>query len=125
VGSDRARIVKALKDNRSGVPVVISVHEGSIAVDLGAEALDQSSDVTLVAFERSAVSPIGRGENSGRTLTEYNIVRAVKPLGHYEGRAQTFRAELNGLPKEATDVAVIVQAAGQGAVLGAARLSVR
>ena len=125
VGSDRARIVKELKDNRSGVPVVISVHEGSIAIDLGAEALDKSSDVTLVAFERSAVSPIGRGENSGRTLIEYNIVRAVKPLGHYEGRAQTYRAEINGLPKEATDVAVIVQAAGQGAVLGAARLSVR
>ncbi|HEY0801633.1 MAG TPA: DUF1223 domain-containing protein [Steroidobacteraceae bacterium] len=125
VGSDRARIVKALKDNRSGVPVVISVHEGSIAIDLGAEALDESSDVTLVAFERSAVSPIGRGENSGRTLTEYNIVRAVKPLGHYEGRAQTYRTEVNALPKEATDVAVIVQVAGQGAVLGAARLSVR
>jgi hypothetical protein len=125
VGSDRARIVKALKDNRSGVPVLISVHEGTIAIDLGAEALDESSDVTLVAFERSAVSAIGRGENSGRTLTEYNIVRAVKPLGHYEGRAQTFQAKVDGLPKEATDVAVIVQAAGQGAVIGAARLSVR
>ena len=79
----------------------------------------------LIAFARSAVSSIGRGENSGRTLNEYNIVRAVRPLGQYPGSAQMFHVELSSLPKDATDVAVIVQELGQRAVIGAARLAIR
>ncbi|MDP9090685.1 MAG: DUF1223 domain-containing protein [Pseudomonadota bacterium] len=126
VGSDRARIVRALKDSRTGVPIEITVREGSLAIDLLSESMTaKASDVVLFAFARSAVSPIGRGENSGRTLTEYNIVRAVKHLGEYVGRAQTYRADLSSLPKDATDVAVIVQSLGQGLVLGAARYSLR
>lgn len=125
VGSDRARIVRALQGSRDGVPVQIAVHEGSLAIELGAETLGRVGDVTLIAFERSAVSSIGRGENSGRTLNEYNIVRAVRLLGQYHGRGQTLHAELSSLPKDATDVAIIIQAPGQSAVLGAAQLSVR
>lgn len=125
VGSDRARIVRALKDSRTGVPIDITVREGSLAIDLLSESTAKPSDVVLFAFARSAVSPIGRGENSGRTLTEYNIVRAVKHLGEYGGRAQTYQADLSSLPKDATDVAVIVQSLGQGLVLGAARYSLR
>ena len=126
VGSDRARIARALKGSRTGVPIEITVREGSLAIDLRSEStMAKPSDVVLFAFAHSAVSPIGRGENSGRTLTEYNIVRAVKHLGEYGGRAQTYRVDLNSLPKDATDVAVIVQSLGQGLVLGAARYSLR
>lgn len=125
VGSDRAKIARALQGSRDGVPVQIAVHEGSLAIELGEETLGRADDVMLIAFERSAVSSIGRGENSGRTLNEYNIVRAVRSLGQYHGSRQTLHAELSSLPKDATDVAVIVQAPGQRAVLGAARLSIR
>src|SRR5271154_4822042 len=125
VGSDRSRIVRALHASRDGVPVQIALHEGSLAIDLGAETPARASDVMLIAFARSAVSSIGRGENSGRTLNEYNIVRAVRPLGQYPGSAQMFHVELSSLPKDATDVAVIVQELGQRAVIGAARLAIR
>jgi hypothetical protein len=101
------------------------MHEGSLAIDLGAGTLAKASDVTLIAFQRSAVSSIGRGENSGRTLNEYNIVRAVRQLGQYPGSGQKFQVELSSLPKDATDVAVIVQELGQRAVIGAARLALR
>jgi hypothetical protein len=105
--------------------VEITVHDGVIAIELGAEAHGRDGDVTLIAFERSAVSVISRGENSGRTLNEHNIVRAMRPLGQYGGTGQTYHVDLSSLPKDATDVAVIVQALGQRAVLGAAQLPVR
>lgn len=125
VGSDRGKIMKALEGGRNGVPVRLTVHEGSLSVELGADTPRSTGDITLIAFERAAVSSVGRGENAGRTLHEYNIVRAVRPLGHYRGAVQTFSAELGSLPEDATDVAVIVQAPGQRAVLGAARLALR
>jgi hypothetical protein len=125
VGNDRAAIVDALQRSRSGVPIQIAAREASLAIDLSATANGTSSDVMLIAFKRSAVSSIGRGENSGRTLTEHNIVRAVQHLGRYNGHSQTYRAALDSLPKDATDVAVIVQSLGQGPVLGAGRYSLR
>jgi hypothetical protein len=125
VGSDRRRIVDALRRQRSGVPAQIAMQGDSIAVSLGADSQDTPAQVTLIAFERSAVSPIGRGENSGRTLNEYNIVRGVTMLGRYDGRAQTFHADRASLPADATDIAVLVQALGQREMLGAARLSFR
>jgi hypothetical protein len=125
VGSDRGGIANALLARRDGVPVSISVHDSVISINVGAETPGWMGDVTLIAFQRSAVSHIGRGENSGRTLNEYNIVRTVTHLGRYAGGEQTYHAELSALPKDATDIAVVVQAPNQRAVLGAARVSVR
>lgn len=125
VGSDRAKIARSLQQSRTGVPVGVSLQEGSIIIEVGAESHIRSSDVTLIAFARSAVSAIGRGENSGRTLTEYNIVRGLRHLGEYDGHAQIYRAEISALPKDATDVAVLIQASDQGAIVGAGRLAVR
>ena len=125
VGSDRRKIGKSLSHSRAGIPVKIAQRDGVLHIDLPAMTGISPSDVLLVAYQHSAISVIGRGENSGRTLTEYNIVRAVKHLGQYDGRARTYRAELRSLPTDATDVALIVQAPGQGPILGAARCSLR
>jgi hypothetical protein len=84
----------------------------------------ESGDVLLIAYERKAVSAIGRGENAGKTLEEFNIVRTVRELGRWNGTAQDFRVPLASLPHDTTDVALLVQAPGQGPVLGAATLPV-
>jgi hypothetical protein len=150
VGSNRIGIGNALKERREGVPVTLSVGNGEADVRLTpgqrapsdsgsgesaqgakasgpkAQAEDEvGGDVVLVAYLRKAVSAIGRGENAGRTLDEYNIVRAVVPLGRWNGGAQEFHAKLASLPQDATDVAVLVQSTGQGAVVGAATQRLR
>jgi len=79
----------------------------------------------LIAYRRNAVTAIGRGENSGRTLTEFNIVRAIRTLGSWDGRRQQYRGSLESLPGDATDVAVLVQASGQGPIIGAATCALR
>jgi hypothetical protein len=123
VGSDRSRIENALAHSRSGTPVAIAVRNGSILIDLGAQDAKAACDVTLVAYQRRAVSTIGRGENAGRTLTESNIVRAVRRLGTWDGRAEQFQAAVPSLPSGVTHVAVLVQDAGQGSIAGAATLA--
>ena len=125
VGSNRIGIGNALKEKRDGVPVTLSVGNGEAEVRLGPGEQGAGGDVVLVAYLRKAVSSIGRGENAGRTLDEYNIVRAVVPLGRWDGGAQEFRTKLASLPQDTTDVAVLVQSPGQGAVVAAATQRVR
>jgi hypothetical protein len=125
LGSDRGAIGRALSRNRSGVPVGLSVRDGEVQVEVGAQAPAVSGDVLLVAYLRKAVSAIGRGENAGRTLQEFNIVRAIRTLGRWEGGAKSFHAQISSLPADSTDVAVLVQRSGQGLILGTATRALR
>jgi hypothetical protein len=125
VGSDRASIAAALAQSRAGVGVAVAIRDGEIEIDLAAADGAQPSEVLLVSYERSAVSAIGRGENAGRTLAEFNIVRSIRSLGAYDGRLQQYRAAVKTLPSDATDVAVLVQSVGQSAIIGAAAHSLR
>jgi hypothetical protein len=120
VGTDRRGIASALAATRAGVPVEISLSGGEVLVEVAAQDRLARSDVILIAYLAKVLSPIGRGENAGRTLQEFNVVRAVRTLGRWEGRAGSFRVQLSSLPHEATDVAVLVQPLGQGQIIGAA-----
>jgi hypothetical protein len=125
VGSDRASIDKSLAANRDGVAIALSVRDGQVLVDLAAQAGVAASDIVLVGYRRQAVSAIGRGENAGRTLTEFNIVRVIRTLGQWDGKAQQFQARVDSFPADATDVAALVQPQGQGHIIGAAAGTLR
>lgn len=125
VGSDRSAVGRALAAQRPGVPLVIAVRNSEAVIELGSQAGAAPADVVLVAYLRKAVSAIGRGENAGRTLKEFNIVRAARPLGRWSGQAQTLRAQLASLPSDSTDVAVLVQGVDQGPIVGAASVALR
>jgi hypothetical protein len=88
IGSDRRSIARALERQRSGVAVALSARDGEVLVDLREEANVAPSDVILIAYQRSAISKIGQGENAGRTLEEYNIVRGLRTLGRWAGENQ-------------------------------------
>jgi hypothetical protein len=125
VGSDVKSIGRALTGNRSGVAVALAVRDGEILVDLDAPRQGAPSDVLLVAYLRTAVSPIGRGENAGRTLKEFNIVRGFHSLGRWAGQKQQYHARVDSLPRDSTDVAVLVQPLGQAPIIGAATIALR
>ena len=135
IGSDRRSIStalsgkalsgKALSGDRDSVAISLAVHDGEVLIELSVHAGVAPSDVILVAYQRSAVSVIGRGENSGRTLTEFNIVRAIQSLGRWDGKLQQYHAAVKSMPSGSTDVAVLVQPLDQGAIIGAATRALR
>ena len=120
VRSDGQAIARALSENRDGVPVKVSVREREVLVEISACPDAKPGDVVLIPYLRHAISAIGRGENAGRTLEEFNIVRDVRTLGPCKGEAQSFHVPVSSLPPDATDVAVLVQASGQAPIMGAA-----
>jgi len=125
VGSDRAAIGAALSQSRAGIALDVAVRDGAIEIDVGAADGADPGEVLLISYERRAVSAIGRGENAGRTLAEFNIVRSLQSLGTWNGQALKLHAAAKTLPGDATDVAVLVQSVGQSAIIGAAAHSLR
>jgi hypothetical protein len=120
---DTSSIVQALQGPRDAVPVTLAVQEGQVVVDVGEKQGEHPSDVVLVAFLRHAESNVGRGENAGKTLEEFNIVRSIHTLGEWKGASENYKVAVSSLPSDATDVAVLVQSRGVGPIVGAAAQS--
>lgn len=118
IGSRRGDVEAALARaaSRSGGADVALTREGdSVRVRVGAG--DGAARILLVGFDRERTTPIGRGENRGRTIRQSNVVRSLRAIGSWSGKA----VALTEAAPAGEDVAVILQAA-DGSIVGAARL---
>ncbi len=119
VGSERgaaqSAIAAARRGDRTASEITLSRSSGRIGISLGAGS--GAGRVVLVGFDPEHVTAIGRGENSGRTLTESNIVRSVRTLGEWRGQPMTLDVEA-----PAGQEAAVLLEAPDGAIVGAARL---
>jgi hypothetical protein len=125
IGADSRAVANALQEARSNVPLTVSLHNAALVVDISAQPQSTACDVWLVPYLRHARSAISRGENAGRNLEEFNIVREVRALGAWNGAAQAFTIPVASLPADSTDVAVLIQPKGQGPIIGAAAQPLR
>ena len=88
------------------------------AVNIGAAAGGTASDdVWLVRYDPNVVEvPVGRGENTCRTLPHTHVVHGLQLLGSWNGSAVSFDVA----PAPAGyKTAVLVQAPNGGPILGA------
>jgi hypothetical protein len=120
VGSDRAAVDAALAEPGDSIPVEAQLAAGQITVKVGAYSGPRKYDVYAIAYLPRAVTAIGRGENAGRTLTEWNIVRSWRRLGTADGRALQFNVAANAFPADAKRLLIVLQQVAQGMVAGAA-----
>lgn len=119
IGSRRdevsAAIRKASALREPGIDVAVSRSGGGVAIRVGAGS--GRAQILLVGFDRQRTTPIGRGENGGRTIAQSNVVRSLRSVGTWTGGP----VELSEAAPVGEDAAVILQAA-DGRILGAARL---
>ena len=118
VGSERgeaeAAIASAERQDRTAAPVHLSRQGGRVSITVGAGS--GSGRILLIGFDPEHRTAVGRGENSGRTLTESNIVRSIRSVGQWSGAALTLDEDAPA----GQEVAVLMEAPG-GAIIGAAR----
>jgi hypothetical protein len=125
VGSDRRRITAALaplEANTDSVSIDLRSNKAELLIALPDAKHRGSAAIVLAAYLPKAVTAIGRGENSGRSLIEYNVVRQVRRLGDWSGSRSDYQIPLSSLPADATRVAILLQDNDQ-AILGAATLA--
>jgi hypothetical protein len=125
VGSDKRRILAAIAEPLNMIPISVEVARGEITVSLPERQDRERYDVNLIAYLPQAVTNVGRGENSGRALREFNIVRQFRSLGVWNGRESVFRAPVDSFPGDATRVAVLLQRDQQGPIVGSATAVLR
>lgn len=109
---------RSLKD---AAPAVLSVVRNGAMLEISVHAkgdLPKKMVVQLVRFDPMERVEIRRGENAGRVVDYANIVTEWTALSEWDGRApMTIEVEAAG----EAEAAVLLQAAGHGPILAAAR----
>lgn len=117
VGSNRADGLRAIAHAApKSIPLSIRTDGRQLAISVGSGA--GQGRILLVGYDQSHRTTVGRGENSGQTLVESNIVRSLTPIGSWAGNAMTLSAPV----PDGTTFAALLQAPN-GRIVGAARLT--
>jgi len=120
VGSDRNEVGSAIemakRNGRTAAAINVTKNGDQVSIEVGAGS--GQGRILLIGFDHEHTTAIGRGENSGRTLTEANVVRSFRAVGQWSGAA----VRLNERLPLGQDIAVVLEAP-DGRVIGAGRLA--
>jgi hypothetical protein len=128
VGSDAAAVAAAIEAEQlrsTGAAILRLTHaDGRVIVSLAAAPkAGTNATVWLVRYDRRRDVPIERGENAGSKLVYHNVVRDMRPLGHWRGQAMQMDLSRAELAEGGRDgCAIIVQKGPVGPILSAARI---
>jgi hypothetical protein len=135
IGSDRAGIESAIGSTRKAdsvmsVPVTMTLAGKQITVSVAASSKGPAAmhgEVWICSIAKVIPISIGRGENSGRELTYYNVVRNLLKVGDWNGSSGSWTVPLENISRDGVDAAVVYVQDGNrdkpGAMLGAAYTS--
>ena len=117
-----ADLIATHRSELTPVAIDVEIDGDTIRVRCAAEAgrdLPTDINVDLVHFTETETVEILHGENAGKTISYANIVTGWDRVGSWNGDdAFTFSVEL----PQSGPLALVIQAAGPGEVLGAFRL---
>jgi hypothetical protein len=120
VGSDRDDVSSAIetakRNSRTAAAVSVVRNGDTVSIEVGSGS--GNAKVLLIGFDHEHTTAIGRGENSGRTLTEANVVRSFRPVGQWSGTPLRLSEPFPG----GQDAAVVLEAP-DGHIVGASRLA--
>jgi hypothetical protein len=128
VGSERASIDQAILTTRTQASVLsvdVRIEKGEAglkAILPAAQGLSGHIWVLPMVKERSV--QIGRGENTGRSVTYSNVVRGISRIAPWNGEALSIDIPATSVSSDAEGIIVLVQAGSDkkpGVIIGAAR----
>jgi hypothetical protein len=99
--------------------------DGALVVHVGAGTSPEGEPATiwLISYDKPRITKVLHGENEGQTLTDYQAVRSYRRIGAWPGWALELivpAADTASLGDGG--IVVLVQAAGTGPILAAARI---
>jgi hypothetical protein len=126
VGSEPATINKLIEKAHklaAGGPALSVTGTGAHrVVHVGAGKTAAPAKVWLVFYDSKHETAVHAGENNGRRLANYNVVRTLTPVGKWTGNAVDLPVDLDAIDADCDGAAVIVQAEETGPILAAARI---
>ncbi|MFI5138519.1 MAG: DUF1223 domain-containing protein [Sphingobacteriales bacterium] len=102
---------------------VQSIDKGMAKIKYNTEGADKNTMLQIAILQKNAQTRVGRGENSGRTLSHVQIVRNLQSVP-LSGSMGTINAALpNGFDTKGWEIIVFLQNTADGAITAAARAS--
>jgi hypothetical protein len=102
-------------------------HESIFYIEIGnrpSAAAARQYTVWFAVIQKRADVSVTRGENGGKTLTYFNIVREMVPVGVWEGSAKTLQlASASIIRPESEELGIIVQDNSNGEIIAATYLA--
>jgi hypothetical protein len=132
IGSQKAAIDKAIsktRDHASTLALMISVvkNDSGLNIKLPADSIGAKTGIVWVLpIANSREVKIGRGENSGRSVTYSNVVLKMTPVAAWNGEAMSVTIPASSMTPDAEGVVVLLQSGSDkkaSQILGAGRLA--
>jgi hypothetical protein len=99
-------------------PQIARAADGTLSIALAPFKLSGGpTDILVAVYDRRHSTPVHEGENDGRTLENFNVVRRFDVLAKWDGSSARWSVPANSF-KPDQGVAVLVQQADQGQILG-------
>ncbi|MGD9867581.1 MAG: DUF1223 domain-containing protein [Hyphomicrobiales bacterium] len=119
-----ARTRKSLAERRVGIALASEGDTLIISVDgQRPDAKPARGTVWLAIYEDTVRVAVQRGENNGRDLVYYNVVRSFTPVGQWSGEPLTLRLPRQHIAGKGHDgCAALLQLDTAGPVVGAASI---
>ena len=120
-----AQTSATLKSKQVALKLVPDADGMTVEIGAAPAGIDASNaKVMLADFKSSADVKIGRGENGGSHVTYYHIVRELKPIGAWTGKAQTLHIAKADMATGGSDgCAVLLQSSDGGPILAGAQIA--
>jgi hypothetical protein len=125
-GSDAGSIRQAIKQTAQRLDTPIRINRtkaGGLTVTIGQSSHPVDASVWLAFFDPEHTTKVKRGENRGRVIKNFNVVRELRHIGDWHGKAVKFTVPplaLKGHDKQGC--AVFLQNPAKGPILGAAAI---
>jgi hypothetical protein len=126
VGSDRKAVEKALNTAYTR-NAMYRIHvgrdeNGRVIAQFPDAPIGVPATVWLVTYQKSAESKVKAGENAGRDLMTYNVVRSLQKVGMWWGQATEIELKLDPVAKANSPdaCAIIANQAEHGPIIAAA-----
>ncbi len=121
VGSNRSqvlRLIEKAKNNFINIPINVEASgNNSIQINIAESKSIKptSGDIILITYNSKHSTNVGRGENRGKRIVNYNIVQDIKYVGVWEGEKMILQTTL---PQGTTDMVLLLQEKSQGRIFG-------
>jgi hypothetical protein len=106
IGSDRRSVERLIADaaKRKRPTLEIARNPNGLTLRIGGAG---EGEVWIVGYDPKHETKVPRGENAGKTLAEFNIVRGIRRVEAWKGGALTLTLAASELPPGAAHVALI------------------
>lgn len=128
IGSNPRKIDSAMKSvidagESLRVPVSFNVKGAAISIEMGEAPVSLGPDgatVWLGVVQRFGTVPVRSGENGGKSLSYFNIVRQMSAVGMWDGKAGVIHLAKDSVMSGDTDACVVlIQRGTDGPIIGA------